>query len=564
MPINKVPVKAFTAGDLSLDIFTATADQTEFTLQISATDNSVIVTVNDVIQVPPQDYTVNGTTLTFTSGLELDDEVVVRTIGRPSVFGTVEDGAISSDKIAANAVNSSKLATGAIEAKLGYTPVTKEYVDEIAEGLKTKPAARAATTTNLLAIYDNGEDGVGATLTADSNRIFTTLDGVTNWQVGQGILIKNQTNAAHNGRYVLTDLGSVSTPWILTRCYLCDEANEIPGSYVFVTNGSINKDTGWVQVVADPSTFVVGTDAINVLQFSGAGSYTAGTGLQLNGSQFSLASGAAVANIGYTPVNKAGDTMTGTLALPSNGLVVGTNQLVVSSGNVGIGTATPISTLHIGDEGTTTTDTRQFIIDSNGFAGILIRGDRLNTSGEPGGAFLQLQTDGELTTSFLSHVQGAGGDGRGGSFTGTLSNSTLLATVGAGLLFGTEGIVRARIDGNGQQSSVIPGGTTLYPEFKCRAWVNFDGANGSIRGSGNVSSVTYRNTGRYTINFSTAMADDNYSIGGSAQKINGDGVAENDTLGPHSLSTSSFALQITDASGNTYQNCVWVHIQIFR
>ncbi|MDG0816174.1 tail fiber domain-containing protein [Bdellovibrio svalbardensis] len=49
----------------------------------------------------------------------------------------------------------------------------------------------------------------------------------------------------------------------------------------------------------------------------------------------------AQAALGYTPVNKAGDTMTGTLNLASNGLVVGTTQLVVSGGNVGVGTASP-------------------------------------------------------------------------------------------------------------------------------------------------------------------------------------------------------------------------------
>lgn len=45
----------------------------------------------------------------------------------------------------------------------------------------------------------------------------------------------------------------------------------------------------------------------------------------------------------------------------------------------------------------------------------------------------------------------------------------------------------------------------------CRAWVNFDGTSGaSIRSSFNVSSVTYIATGKYTINFSTAMPDANY------------------------------------------------------
>jgi hypothetical protein len=170
---------------------------------------------------------------------------------------------------------------------------TKQYVDEVAEGLQAKPAARAATNNNLSAIYDNGVAGVGATLTADTNRAFTSLDGVTSWAITtppMGVLVKNQTNPAHNGRYNLTSLGEVGvSPWVLTRCSLCDEADEIPGAYTFVQFGTVNGGTGWVQTVADPDTFTVGTDAIIVAQFSGAGTFTAGTGLTLTGNQFAIA-----------------------------------------------------------------------------------------------------------------------------------------------------------------------------------------------------------------------------------------------------------------------------------
>jgi hypothetical protein len=170
---------------------------------------------------------------------------------------------------------------------------SKQYVDEVAEGLRAKPAARAATTTNLAANYDNGTAGVGATLTADTDRVFTTLDGVTSWSITtppMGVLVKNQTNPAHNGRYNLTSLGETGvSPWVLTRCGLCDEANEIPGSYTFVQFGTANGGTAWVQTVADPDTFTVGTDAITMNQFSGAGTYTAGTGLTLTGTTFAMA-----------------------------------------------------------------------------------------------------------------------------------------------------------------------------------------------------------------------------------------------------------------------------------
>lgn len=49
------------------------------------------------------------------------------------------------------------------------------------------------------------------------------------------------------------------------------------------------------------------------------------------------------------------------------------------------------------------------------------------------------------------------------------------------------------------------------PIFACRAWVRFNGYNGSIAASGNVSSVTYNGTGQSTVNFATAMQDTNYS-----------------------------------------------------
>jgi uncharacterized membrane protein len=185
-------------------------------------------------------------------------------------------------------------------APLASTDLTnKSYVDEVAEGLKTKPAVEIATTGNLTATYDNGTLGVGATLTANTNGAFPEIDGVTlsSTTPGQnGVLVKNQTISAHNGRYNLTTVGNGSNPWVLTRCGLCDEADEIPGAYVFVKTGTLYAGTGWVQTVDDPATFVVGSNNILVTQFSGAGTFSAGTGLNLNGTQFSLADTAVSAN----------------------------------------------------------------------------------------------------------------------------------------------------------------------------------------------------------------------------------------------------------------------------
>lgn len=239
-------------------------------------------------------------------------------------------------------LSSAALTSGTIStAPVNATDITnKAYVDSVAEGLRTRPSARAATTANLSATYNNGASGVGATLTSTTNGAFPTLDGVSGWAVTsppQGVLVKNQTNPAQNGRYNLTQLGDGSNPWILTRCGLCDQSNEIPGSYIFVTDGTLYADTGWVLSVADPATFVIGTDAINVLQFSGAGTYLAGTGLTLTGNTFSIT------NTAVTPASYGSASSVATFTVNAQGqLTAAANAAIaidasaITSGTLGV------------------------------------------------------------------------------------------------------------------------------------------------------------------------------------------------------------------------------------
>jgi len=211
---------------------------------------------------------------------------------------------------------SNKRITNLAEPTDATDAVTKSYVDEVAEGLKSRPATQIATTANLTATYDNGASGVGATLTATTDGAFPEIDGVTlsSTTSGQnGVLVKNQSNAAQNGRYNLTQVGDESNPWILTRCSLCDESNEIPGSFTFVKEGTVNAGTGWVQTVADPETFVIGTDAILIVQFSGAGTYKAGAGLTLTGDTFSVNQ-----ELTLTSIVKAGSSGVGNIGSVSN------------------------------------------------------------------------------------------------------------------------------------------------------------------------------------------------------------------------------------------------------
>ena len=162
---------------------------------------------------------------------------------------------------------------------------TKQYVDNLAAGLHIHEAVHVATTNTLAVLsggtvtYNNGTDGVGATLTLGT--ALSTIDGhsLTN---GDRVLVKNQATAAHNGIYVRTS----ST--VLTRADDFNTAAEIAGGdLVFVENGTLYNSTSWV---VEDEVNTIGTDDVLWAQFSGAGTVTAGTNVSVTGLQVSVVS----------------------------------------------------------------------------------------------------------------------------------------------------------------------------------------------------------------------------------------------------------------------------------
>lgn len=134
--------------------------------------------------------------------------------------------------------------------------------------LNFEDAAYAASTANLTATYDNGISGVGATLSNAGGLQVFNIDGIVPPLLSR-ILVKNQSSSLQNGIYDLTEVGSISVPWILTRAENYDSAEEInPGDFVMVNNGTVNANTAWVQTA---TVAVVGVDSISFSQFSPAG-----------------------------------------------------------------------------------------------------------------------------------------------------------------------------------------------------------------------------------------------------------------------------------------------------
>ena len=186
-------------------------------------------------------------------------------------------------------INLSPHGTGTVIVPSGYEDrsgfsdtslANKAYVDQVAQGLDTKPSCKYGTTVNLTATYANGTAGVGATLTASSNGALS-VDGATP-SVADRILVKDQTDASQNGIYVVTTVGDGSTAFVLTRATPEDQPAELTGgSFVFVESGTANGDNGYVFTHTGSPTF--GTTDLDVAQFSGAGQITAGNALSKTG-----------------------------------------------------------------------------------------------------------------------------------------------------------------------------------------------------------------------------------------------------------------------------------------
>ena len=294
-----------------------------FTGAISATNLSGTNTGDqDLSGLVPKSTTVNGHALSANVTVTKSDVGLSNVDNTSDVNKPVSSATATALGLKANIAN--PIFTGSVtlprDPTAALEAATKEYVDNLASGIVAKPSVLFATSGTLDATYTNGVDGVGAKLTSNVDGALTGI-GVDGISIGTGVLVKNQTSKAQNGRYFVSNLGSPSTRWVLTRCGLCDEADEIPGAYIFVQDGAF-KGSGYVLVVADPPTFVVGVDNIDVFQFSGAGTYTASNGVALNDNQFSADN---------TIARLDGPTFTGVPSAPTATADTNTTQIATTA-----------------------------------------------------------------------------------------------------------------------------------------------------------------------------------------------------------------------------------------
>jgi hypothetical protein len=255
----------------------------------------------------PVTIAIDSTVATLTGTQTLTNKTIdsptinTPTIATPAITGgTINNTAIGGTTPAAGAFTSVAMTSGTIvNAPVNGTDiVNKQYADAIASGIHFHEAVELATTTALPAnTYNNGASGVGATLTANANGALSVDSTLT--VVGNRILVKNEVTQANNGVYVVTQVGSAGTPYILTRATDFDTAgtgvDQIDeGDFFLVTSGVANLNTAWVQQTAPP--IVVGTTPLVFQQFAAPLVYSAGTGLNESPAYtFNIANTAVVA-----------------------------------------------------------------------------------------------------------------------------------------------------------------------------------------------------------------------------------------------------------------------------
>jgi hypothetical protein len=268
-------------------------------------------------------------------------------------FSAIPNGALSNSSVT---IGTTAISLGATSLTLGgltsidltqnpttaLQAATKQYVDTlVSSGITYHAPVKYEvpnSTGNLNATYNQPGGpgvGVGATLTNAGALAAFAPDGPTA-SPGDRILIYNQTNAFENGVYTVTTVGDGSTPWVLTRAtdadtYSLKSPNGLgEGDAFFIQSG--NTGAGETYVCNTSGTITFGTTNITFVQVSASQVYSAGTGLTLTGTQFSLTTPVSAANGGVGQSSyTTGDMVyaTGTTTLSKLG--IGTASYIMTS-----------------------------------------------------------------------------------------------------------------------------------------------------------------------------------------------------------------------------------------
>ena len=359
----------------------------------------------------------------------------------------------------------------------------KSYVDNFVAGISWKEPVLAATVANI-------------TLSGEQ-----TVDGVA-LVAGDRVLVKNQSTASQNGIYVVA-AGS----W--TRAVGADDWAEYEGAVVFVISGSGNAGTTWYCSAQPGGT--LGVTALNWFNLSISITYTAGTGLTLSGTQFSI-------------------TNTG-----------------VSAATYGAANTVPVLAVNAQGQLTSVTNTA-IAINGNQITSGTVGSDYLN------GSYTGITGVGTLTN--LSVTNTISGSINGNAATATTAGSATTATTATNIAGGASGSIPYQT-ASGATSLLAKGtdGQILALSSGLPAWIdNQTGTVTSVSGTGTVSGITLSGTvtssGSLTLGGSLDLSSPPAIGGTTANAITGTTITANTkVVSPYLDAVNSAGGALRNASG---------------
>jgi hypothetical protein len=240
--------------------------------------------------------------------------------------------------LSGNLTGNVTLTTGTITTNAANATdiANKAYVDGlVASGTHFHEPVRVESPINLNATYNNGTDGVGATLTNAGAQAALVIDGVT-LSATDRVLVYEQTNQTQNGVYVVTNVGSGASNWILTRSddtdtYGLTSPNTLgEGSTFFVQQGDTG--AGETYTCNTVGTITFGTTNITFVQISASQIYSAGTGLSLTNTTFSLT------NTAVTAATYGNDGAVSQIAVNAQGQITSASNVSINASSISVGT----------------------------------------------------------------------------------------------------------------------------------------------------------------------------------------------------------------------------------